>query len=80
MTKRELYPIAEYCIRKGLKNTKDGLWSVPLKEIKKVFGTTYTGTKEQNEENFDWSSIEIIKSIFSQAIVLFFLGRIAISA
>lgn len=50
MTKHELYPIAEYCIRKGLKNTKDGIWSIPLQEIKKVFGSTYIGSKEQNEE------------------------------
>lgn len=50
MTKHELYPIAEYCVRQGLKNTKDGLWSVPIQEIKKVFGLTYNGSKEQNEE------------------------------
>lgn len=50
MTKHELYRIAEYCIRNGLKNTKDGLWNVSLKELKEVFGATYTGTEKQNEE------------------------------
>ena len=50
MTQRELYLIAEYCVRKGLQNTKAGKWSIPFKEIKEKFGSAYSGNKEQNEE------------------------------
>ena len=50
MTQRELYQIADYCVRKGLRNTKTGKWIIPFKEIKEKFGSVYSGTKEQNEE------------------------------
>lgn len=46
----ELYPIAEYCVRQGIKNTKTGRWSIPLKEIKTKFKDKFSGSEDQNKE------------------------------
>ena len=50
MKHHELNPIADYCVKQGIKNTKTGKWSIPLEELKERFKSTYSGNQEQNEE------------------------------